>query len=373
MADIGEHQFSRTKRCEGTDRLDRVLDAKTRTIGVDKGALAAQVAEKSMRLSSEKSRELAYDQLNHFFDNKMVMLEQERRDIKRQINKDHVDYWIEEQSKPQTREWDLNDPAMLKKDLPARTGDLDERLGVSAAQVFTGEDLQAGYRKKLQQDQQKSWCDQQVAEKLAREKAEADDIANHTALMGAQNDYANNVANAESYSRRELAKLIVSENLNTADMKAHKSNSDKMNEEQSNATEQLNTYNSAFMTEHPHTAQSSLSNYRKRMDHYKGMSDLEKQDVLTFQAMQRGELAAKREAERAEETAYAQYQENVRRQLCQTHSKVEDFKMQQRLAVKDTLMAQKAEKDARDTHLNKTLYTNDPTPDYFGQFGTSHR
>eukprot|EP00976_Prorocentrum_cordatum_P078571 1183181-Prorocentrum_minimum.AAC.3 len=34
LMDVGEPHFTRTKRVDGTARLERVLDAKTRTIGV---------------------------------------------------------------------------------------------------------------------------------------------------------------------------------------------------------------------------------------------------------------------------------------------------------------------------------------------------
>eukprot|EP00854_Cymbomonas_tetramitiformis_P008951 gene8951-10604_t len=57
MVDIGTQGFTRTQRVDSASRLDRVLDAKTRTIGVDKGALAGQMAEKSMQLSADKSRD----------------------------------------------------------------------------------------------------------------------------------------------------------------------------------------------------------------------------------------------------------------------------------------------------------------------------
>lgn len=60
------------------------------------------------------------------------------------------------------REWDLNDPHRWKSVPPARIIDDDPRLGPSSAQIFAGEDLQASHRKKLQQQQLKTYFDQQV-------------------------------------------------------------------------------------------------------------------------------------------------------------------------------------------------------------------
>lgn len=45
------------------------------------------------------------------------------------------------QQAPQRRDYDLYDPLHLKKDLPARIGDLDPRTGASSLQKFEGEDL----------------------------------------------------------------------------------------------------------------------------------------------------------------------------------------------------------------------------------------
>ncbi|KAK3245726.1 hypothetical protein CYMTET_44723 [Cymbomonas tetramitiformis] len=373
MVDIGTQGFTRTQRVDSASRLDRVLDAKTRTIGVDKGALAGQMAEKSMQLSADKSRDTAYDQMANYFDNKMLLLEQEKRNIQREINKDHVNHWQTVQPIHTRREWDLNDPDYKKKDYPARVGDDDPRLGVSAAQCFTGEDLSAGHRKKLQLMQQKSWCDQQNHEKSEKKRKEAADEAAYEALRRAQLDHQDAVANAEMDARRAHTKQTAVDNMCLANQKAHKAAADKHAENHANHTEQYNTFNSAFMTEHGITAQSVMSDTRKRMDHYKGMNAEEAGNVREFQAMQRDELAMKRQNEKAEQQAYDQYTENVRRQLCQTASQIEQFRQEQRKAVTEELQAQGAEKAARDTHLNKTLYTNVPKPDYFAQFGTNHR
>lgn len=326
-----------------------------------------------MKLSSDTERDMAYDQLAHYFDKKMLMLEQEKRQVKREIHQEHANTWEVEQHKATRLEWDLSDPDMLKKDLPGRIADADHRLGVSAAQIFAGEDLKAGERKKLQLAQQRYWCEQQGAESQARKDFDARTEANYQSLKRAQNEHETNVAIAEADARKNLARQIAADNLQTAYEKGMNKQNDSHNTQSTNSSEQFYTFNSAFMSEDPSTAQSYAAGHRKRMDHYKGMSDNEKQNVLNFQAMQRDELAQKRADEADEETAYAQYQENVRRQLNQTHSKMEEFKQKQREAVASHRNAQHDEKKNRDNHLQHTVYTNVPSEDYFGQFGRCHR
>jgi hypothetical protein len=60
------------------------------------------------------------------------------------------------------REWDLQDPDMLKKDKPARVSDDDPRCGPASLQKFDGEDLNSQGRRKYQQEQLREWSLQQV-------------------------------------------------------------------------------------------------------------------------------------------------------------------------------------------------------------------
>lgn len=82
-----------------------------------------------------------------------VLLEKRQENDIRELNKSLNDYRKTFQRKEDTREFDLNDPDILKKDKPARVSDDDPRLGISSLQKFSGEDLNSKERKKLQQEQ----------------------------------------------------------------------------------------------------------------------------------------------------------------------------------------------------------------------------
>ena len=60
-----------------------------------------------------------------------------------------------------------------RSNLTLFAGDEDSRNTVSGAQVFEGEDLLAGERRKLQVAQQAAWCAVQTAEKSALKAHEA--------------------------------------------------------------------------------------------------------------------------------------------------------------------------------------------------------
>ena len=66
------------------------------------------------------------------------------------------------QQSHQRRDFDLYDPNALRNDLPARTGDLDPRIGASSLQRFEGEDLAVSDRIALQKEQMRVWVNEQV-------------------------------------------------------------------------------------------------------------------------------------------------------------------------------------------------------------------
>lgn len=64
-----------------------------------------------------------------------------------------VEFRQENQRFEDRREFDINDPDILRKGVPARVSDNDPRLTVSGMQQFDGEDLEYERRKKVQQKQ----------------------------------------------------------------------------------------------------------------------------------------------------------------------------------------------------------------------------
>ena len=102
------------------------------------------------------------------------------------------------------------------------------------------------------------------------------------------------------------------------------------------------------------------------------MTETEKQAILDTQLAQMEELKARREAKRLEELTYARSQFDIMRALDEQGRRVEDFKKQQLDRAAEVLKKQMAEKAERDKDLS-TLYKNKIAPEYFLQFGTSHR
>ena len=172
--------------------------------------------------------------------------------------------------------------------------------------------------------------------------------------------------------RREMNKATLDINVKLTEERRLREEAHRKSQLAANMAEMDATISSPFMTEDPNMAASALSTGRVRKDHYKGMTETEKQAILDTQLAQMEELKARREAKRLEELTYARSQFDIMRALDEQGRRVEDFKKQQLDRAAEVLKKQMAEKAERDKDLS-TLYKNKIAPEYFLQFGTSHR
>jgi hypothetical protein len=94
---------------------------------------------------------------------KIAYLVEKRQEYdSRELNRAENEFRALHQQPDGRREWDLQDPDMLKKDKPARVNDEDPRCGPASLQKFDGEDLNSQARRKYQQEQLREWSLQQV-------------------------------------------------------------------------------------------------------------------------------------------------------------------------------------------------------------------
>ena len=112
---------------------------------------------------------------------------------------------------------------------------------------------------------------------------------------------------------------------------------------------------------------------RVRPDHWKGRNYLQVASINETVARQQEDAAARRSAEAAAEAAYAGKSENVRRALEQRAEQVEQFKLEQRMAVLRAQNTQRVEKVERDATMKVEFGENTVEPEYFAQFSTSWR
>ncbi|XP_051808186.1 RIB43A-like with coiled-coils protein 2 isoform X2 [Acanthochromis polyacanthus] len=143
------------RRNKETERRERILNDKLRTIGVDKEALDLQVMEK------KKQEEAARREQNAYIAD---ILHKNQMKEKRALEKATVGFRLQNQQPWRRQEFDLNDPDRCRRTDP---GDAQMILP-----GLVGEDLESQSRLQRQQEQLREWLIQQQAEQVARRRQE---------------------------------------------------------------------------------------------------------------------------------------------------------------------------------------------------------
>lgn len=364
--------IARRRNCE-EQRKSRIFDARTRQIGVDTSALTTQIEEKRLRDQAEAERNKAYDA--DMVKNSQIcsLLDTRQSNDTRKNNAELNKFRLEQQTAASRREFDLYDPDSKKKDKPARVSDDDPRCQVSSLQLFQGEDLSAKERKKLQQEQMREWIKQQLQEKNREKEAERYAEALYQKKMMELDARAVQLAKEEEECRKNLN--IAAKNYNAALDAERKAREqiDTQKELDDNFTELSNQVFGDTLTENPAVAESSFGGHRVIVDRWKGMSEEQKAEIQRIREEQNCEKQRKLEEERELE------KEHERSQLLQANTAIlmererarKAAEIEKKIAEENMRLASEQRNNL--TTLNKDVYTNPPTEDYFAQFNTGTR
>eukprot|EP01137_Pigoraptor_chileana_P033701 Opistho-2@24993 len=371
--DYAERAAIERRRSLEAERKRRIFDARTRTIGVDVHGLNEQLYDK--RNVEQIDAERDYAITNEILRNDRVAQLMEVRHQKevRRLNEAIDDFRLMQQTKDRRREWDLNDPDAKRKDKPARVDDADERCGVSSIQKFTGEDLRHDERAKVQQSQFRDWIEQQIEERTNYKK-EMDALQRQYELHQADIDARRaEMEHTESELRRTLATMTRDYNLALADEKRLKDAEARIATLADNETELKNNITGDFLTENPDVAISSFGPHRVVVDRYKGMSPKDKRDILDTQEMQRRDKQARRAAEAAEKRQWDIMLEAQHREALKMERRMDRARKQHATELLEQNKSLAQEQKEKINFIEKVVYTNPPSEDFFAQFNTSSR
>jgi len=361
------------RRMLDKERLNRIKDPKTRTMGIDANALADQVAEKQAAKQGEKLRDLAYDNERLLLDQQLAFLEQERLRAERQKNADVAQFTKEYQGRDKSREYELSRKDGLKIDEPARTGDDDPKLSVSGVQQFLGEDLSYAHRIKMQQLEQRTWNDEQIAAKNAA-RANDGDLDHTYAERAMEIDSIKTQLEATAAAARKAQNVAVAEyQLAQAAAKRERERADQIANLQDNVEEIQNNLAGDLLTENPDVGRSYIAPNRLRPDHYKGMPPEQQQAILLEQEAQRqlkAEAKAQGKAEQAQADAYA---ETMRKMACYTEAEIAASRAEMRTRVMEENLALAGTQSSSKAFLLANVYKNSVDPSFFDQFGQTSR
>lgn len=192
------------------------MTAKERMIGLDVPTLQRQIEEKQQRDLVERETKQEFDKLALMVDTHLSVVEIAKQKERRERELKTKEYSLEHHGKGTRREFEISDPDILKKQHPTRQGDDDPNLGVSSAQIMTGEDIMKRERERQQQKQQKAWIEQQIYEKNLRDEMKKSGQAEFDATTSTINQMRGAIECEEDRIRRELGKRIQSHNFQQA-------------------------------------------------------------------------------------------------------------------------------------------------------------
>ncbi|CAK8689591.1 RIB43A-like with coiled-coils protein 2 [Clavelina lepadiformis] len=371
--DLKEAAAIERRRKLEKERQNRIFNAKIRTIGVDLDALNQQAKDRKIKEDTEKARDESF-MADMVRNDKIVTMLQKRQEQDIHNLEKALNEFRDRYQRPETRkEFDLYDPDAKKKDKPARVGDDDPRCGISSLQKFDGEDLNSKSRKKLQNEQLREWSLRQKQDKedaIAQQKY-ADGLYDKKRIQLDQR--AMELQASEEECRRQIA--ITTKSFNQAQINERKEREalNKKHEQDDNFTEISNHVFGDMLTENPGVASSAFGPHRVIPDRWKGMTPAQLEEIRRIQEQQRQEKKRLQEEEWQREMEWDRQRVAVAKAgtiMEQRHGRLqEEIRRDQDSANVHLNAEQKAHKN----FLDKEVYINPPTAQYFAQFNTSSR
>ncbi|KAL0273079.1 UNVERIFIED_CONTAM: hypothetical protein PYX00_005838 [Menopon gallinae] len=370
-AELKEQAKIQRRRQANQERKERILNPRLRLFGVDVDAWQKQIEEKKRLKEQEKQREIDYH--NQKIREDLICLAEAKRvkDEQKEILQKVQEFRRVHQRFEDRREYDLNDALYKKKALPARLSDDDPRCTISSAQKFEGEDLRREERLKVQGEQTRAWLKQQIEEKKQAEYEKQQAELIYMEAMIARDKRAIELARMEEECTRKLKASTAEFNKILADEKEAEQRRKQIQEDNDKNAEKANWLTSDFLTENPDVAMSNLGPNRMIGYMFKGLGPEAAFEVRKFQEQQIEEKKKRQEEEARIDKEWFALKTQLTRQI---YFKDKELQEQQRALNAQIMEANRQlamEKRERDEYLQKVVYTNVPTDEYYDQFNKS--
>ncbi|XP_013191379.2 RIB43A-like with coiled-coils protein 2 [Amyelois transitella] len=361
----------RRRQCE-LERRSRIFNARNRKIGVDVPFLERQIVEKRAELDEQNRKNLAFATQMIKDSNLAVVLEAREKEERRRMGIEIDSYRQSYQRPEDRREFDLNDPDVLKKQLPPRASD-GEPVGMSSAQKFEGEDLNFEERRKIMAAQKNAWLEQQVQERQGAEEERKKAEAAYMMAIKARDARASELDKMERECRYRLGQANLRYNEALAAEKKQLEQIMKEQEEADNTAEMYNNLTSDMLTENPDVAKSALGKNRAIGFMYKGMNQEELKKFYAAQKEQMIAAKAKREALEKMEAEWQALAKSIQREVARQDiaDKRKRREMARQLMEENQLLA--LQQKEKEKYYREVVNNNTPTDEYYAQFNTTTR
>ncbi|KAM3618373.1 uncharacterized protein V6R79_019726 [Siganus canaliculatus] len=366
-----ENTVARRRSAEAT-RKARIFNTRLRVIGIDTDAINQQVQEKKHRQDMEMQRDKAFDKLRKYHDDMLLQQEIDVKEKRTALRRDLTQYWATCQGAENSLDADLKCglKGAFRITIP------ESELGPASMQIFQGEGLDEEQNRREQMKKTEKDLQSQKEDNERRRMRDK-----HREMITSKEQVLQDLRGVRLHAMQEECKKatrIALDNYNQAlaTEQAERQKEQHRREERENLAEILHTLTSDMMTERPEAAKREVSGQRPpwvQVDKWKGMSPEQLSAIHRQRDAQRLARQRQRDAEKAQDLAWDLQQIKISRQAEEEDTRAAELRRRKTVHLANYNMHLAKEQQAHEQYLNKELYTNKPTKDYFCQFNTSSR
>ncbi|XP_060930850.1 RIB43A-like with coiled-coils protein 1 [Limanda limanda] len=360
------------RRSAESARKARIFNTHLRVMGLDTDVLNQQVQEKKQQQNIERQRDKAFDKLREYHDVALLQLDTDDREKRAALHTDLVQYWATQQRVEDSSDADLKCglQGAFRVPIPER------ELGPASMQMFQGEvigeeQVRREQMKETERDLQAQREDnaRRHMGNKHREMLVSRELV-HQDLRGVQQ------AALEEECKNAIRIAYNDYNRALAAEQAEKLMEQHRREERENLAEMRHTLTSDMMTECAEAAERKVGGGKPHQvltDRWRGMSPEQLRAIQEERETQCRERQRKRDAEKIHDAAWDLLLLKQSREAEEEEARAAELKRQTRIQMDQYNMQLAREQQAHQEYLDKKLYTNKPTRDYFYQFNTSSR
>ncbi|GBM05362.1 RIB43A-like with coiled-coils protein 2 [Araneus ventricosus] len=349
-----------------------IFNAKQRQIGLDIETLNQQVHENHLERIKNAEYEKNLAEETRKYDALALAVEEQRRQNMRDQCKQIDEFRLSVQRPENSRDFDLFDPNLKKKEKPPRIS-CHDICPISGIQRLEGEDLDYETRMKKQKQQVHDVLLEQMLEqqmqRLNFKKAEHD----WESSLLQQDNYAKKLLLSEMDDRKSSSSHLANDNKHLAWQKQEINRQQKIREEYENRKDIEFHYYGDMLTENPSVAKNLHQSHRILPDRWKGMSKAQLQDIYRGQVyqMEKNQVWREREQQKKKEWDEFILGQQQMFQLLDSAEKRTSQELSKKLEIENQEIAQQ-QKQYRE-YFNKVINSNIPSEQYFAQFNTTSR
>ncbi|XP_068609938.1 RIB43A-like with coiled-coils protein 1 [Brachionichthys hirsutus] len=356
------------RRSADTARKSRILNTRLRVMGLDLDALNKQVQEKKHRQDTEMQQDKAFDKLRKYHDDMLLQQDADESEKRAALLTDLTQYWA-------TQEHDDSQDADIKCDLKGafRISIPESELGPASMQIFQGEGIgeeqkKSERMKKTQRDLLEQMQDNE--RQLLRDKHRETLISKE---MVRQDFGGVQLHGLEEECKKAARITLDNDNQALAAAQAEKMKEQQRREEMENLAEMFHTLTSDMMTDAAEKEVGGGRPPRLLSDRWKGMSPEQLSAIHRKRGEQRIERQRQRQAEKVQNAARELQLLKLWRGAEEEDRRAEELRREKRIQMDHYNKLLATEQHASQEFLNKKLYTNKPTEEFFSQFNSSYR